>query len=84
MFIYIHIFIHSPGLKCTWLKHPQTLSLGLLKLSAGGARVVSSVFFSPMACLLGRMSMRIPIRKNKPLAWVQATRPIRCNLESIL
>ena len=47
MFIYIHIFIHSPGLKCIWLKHPQTLSLGLLKLSAGGARVVSSVFLFP-------------------------------------
>ena len=48
MFIYIHTFIHSPRLKCIWLKHPQTRSLGLLKLSAGGARIVLSVFVYPL------------------------------------
>ena len=48
MFIYIHTFIHSPGLKCIWLKHHQTRSLGLLKLSAGGARIVLSVFVYPL------------------------------------
>ena len=56
---YIHTYIHTYIINISshhtlslWLEHPQTHGLGLLKLSAYGARIVLFfVFYLPMACM---------------------------------